>query len=255
MASTVQAVHDHDYQQQLHVDHVGLANKSPRGSSANSFRTVFVICSRPRPGFLKSNSKLQYIVSHRATIASAALPHTVTMNSSTLPSTTHAEMAGSTGATQPVHGTEPDAIRLADDVLEKMANNVDDIALITQEANASTSFEKKMTIGQAIRMYPKAAFFALTLSMSLVMEGYDTSLLGSFFGYPTFQEKFGHGPLPDGTYQLTASWQSGLQAGVQVRWSMMSFVVFYLPCIQISDTIPLDAGWRNPWPLGCWIGC
>jgi MFS transporter, SP family, general alpha glucoside:H+ symporter len=43
----------------------------------------------------------------------------------------------------------------------------------------------------------------------------DTSLLGSFYGYPTFQKKFGN-RLPDGTYQLTASWQSGLQAAVQV---------------------------------------
>ncbi|KAH9209811.1 hypothetical protein DL95DRAFT_427989 [Leptodontidium sp. 2 PMI_412] len=123
-------------------------------------------------------------------------------------------MAESTGVIRPVLDDDPDAIRLADDVLEKMANNVDNIALITQEANASTNFEKKMTIGQAIRMYPKAAFFALTLSVSLVIEGYETFLLGSFFGYPTFQEKFGHGPLPDGTYQLSASWQSGLQAGV-----------------------------------------
>jgi len=47
------------------------------------------------------------------------------------------------------------------------------------------------------------------------IEGYDTSLLGSFFGYPTFREKFGH-QLADGSYQLSASWQSGLQNGVQV---------------------------------------
>lgn len=141
------------------------------------------------------------------------------MNSSTLLSITHAEIAESSGVVRPVLDDDPDAIRLADDVLEKMANNVDNIALITQEANASTNFEKKMTIGQAIRMYPKAAFFALTLSVSLVIEGYETFLLGSFFSYPTFQEKFGHGPLPDGTYQLSASWQSGLQAGVQARQS------------------------------------
>lgn len=115
---------------------------------------------------------------------------------------------------------DTNAIHLEDDVLEKMVNHVENIAVVTQDARVSTQFEKNMTIGQAIKMYPKAAFFALTLSMSLVMEGYDTSLLGSFFGYPTFQKKFGKGPLEDGTYQLTASWQSGLQCAVQVSISM-----------------------------------
>jgi SP family general alpha glucoside:H+ symporter-like MFS transporter len=47
------------------------------------------------------------------------------------------------------------------------------------------------------------------------MEGYDTSLLGGFFAYPAFRERFGV-PVGDGSYQVTAPWQSGLQAGVQV---------------------------------------
>lgn len=55
----------------------------------------------------------------------------------------------------------------------------------------------------------------MVMSLSLIMEGYDTSLLGGFFGYPQFQRKFGE-PVGDGTYQLTATWQSGLQAAVQV---------------------------------------
>ncbi|KAI5462753.1 putative maltose permease [Mariannaea sp. PMI_226] len=97
-----------------------------------------------------------------------------------------------------------------------MANTVDNIAIITQDAHQAADFEKAMTIRQAIRMYPKAIFFSMILSLSLIMEGYDTSLLGSFFGYPSFQKKFGEGPLKDGSYQLTASWQSGLQNGVQV---------------------------------------
>lgn len=53
------------------------------------------------------------------------------------------------------------------------------------------------------------------MSLSLIMEGYDTSLLGNFFGYPAFQKKFGY-PTKKGDYQLSATWQSSLQAAVQV---------------------------------------
>lgn len=54
-----------------------------------------------------------------------------------------------------------------------------------------------------------------SLSMALIMEGYDTALLGNFYGLQQFNEKFGV-PVGDGTYQLTSSWQSGLQNGAQV---------------------------------------
>lgn len=111
---------------------------------------------------------------------------------------------------------EENAVRLDDAVLEKMANSVEDIGNLTQDAHQATEFERNMTFFQAVRMYPKASFFSMVLSLSLIMEGYDTALLGGFFGYPSFQKKFGHGPLADGTYQLTSSWQSGLQAGVQI---------------------------------------
>ena len=127
----------------------------------------------------------------------------------------HAEFAIS-DEIRPATTDEANLASLDDNVLQKMADGIKGIGNITQNALQSTELERDMTIGQAIRMYRKAAFFSFVLSLSLVMEGYDTSLLGSFFGYPAFQKKFGHGPLKDGTYQLSASWQSRLQNGVQV---------------------------------------
>lgn len=106
-------------------------------------------------------------------------------------------------------------VRLDDVVLKKMANEVENIGEITHDAYLATEFEKKMSFRQAFLMYPKATMFSFILSLSLIMEGYDTALLGGFFGYPAFQKRFGE-PVGDGTYQLTASWQSGLQNGVQV---------------------------------------
>ncbi len=107
------------------------------------------------------------------------------------------------------------AVRLNDDVMAKMAEGIDNFEAITSDAKLATEFERRMTIRQAIKMYPKATIFSVILSLSLVMEGYDTSLLGGFFGYPSFQKKFGTQIGPD-SYQLSAEWQSGLQNGVQV---------------------------------------
>lgn len=44
------------------------------------------------------------------------------------------------------------------------------------------------------------------------MEGFDLILISSLFGYPAFQRKFGH-LQPNGSYELTAAWQSGLSNG------------------------------------------
>ena len=43
--------------------------------------------------------------------------------------------------------------------------------------------EKDMTIRQAIRTYPMAIFWSLVISTCVIMEGYDTNLLGNFYAY------------------------------------------------------------------------
>ncbi|RYP60341.1 hypothetical protein DL771_010554 [Monosporascus sp. 5C6A] len=82
-------------------------------------------------------------------------------------------------------------------------------------AREATEREKNMTLLQSIKMYPKAIFFSMTLSLCIIMEGYDVQLLGNFYGLLQFRQKFGV-PLENGDWQLTASWQSGLQNGTQV---------------------------------------
>lgn len=111
--------------------------------------------------------------------------------------------------------TSQAAVHLDDAVLVKMAGSIENFADITRDAAAATEFERRMTFLEAVKLYPKPAIFSLIMSLSLVMEGYQTSALGNFFGFPAFQKKFGE-PLADGTYQLTATWQSSLQAAVQV---------------------------------------
>ena len=65
------------------------------------------------------------------------------------------------------------------------------------------------------------------------MEGYDLSLMGSFFGFPPFKNRYGTAPDPvDGGRLVTAPWQSGINNGVQVG----SIIGLYLNGI-VSDKI------------------
>ena len=70
--------------------------------------------------------------------------------------------------------------------------------------------EHNITPMQAVKAYPMALFWALMVSMCVVMEGYDTILIGNFYAYPTFARKYGSFSSSAGTYQLTAAWQAGL---------------------------------------------
>jgi len=67
-----------------------------------------------------------------------------------------------------------------------------------------------LTNWDAFKLFPKTILFSFIPSLAIIMEGYDTSLLGSFYAYPVFPQRFG--VLADnGTYQVTSQWQSGLQ--------------------------------------------
>ena len=102
-----------------------------------------------------------------------------------------------------------------DEVFCRMSHGVPNLAHLTQDAKAATAAEHAMSVRDALRLYPKAVFFSMLLSLALVMEGFDTSLIGAFFGLPQFQRRFGR-RLQNGTYQLTAAWMSGLQNGATV---------------------------------------
>jgi MFS transporter, SP family, general alpha glucoside:H+ symporter len=45
------------------------------------------------------------------------------------------------------------------------------------------------------------------ISTSIVMEGYDVTLLSSFYGYPTFRERYGEFLDAKNGYQISAEWQ------------------------------------------------
>lgn len=108
-----------------------------------------------------------------------------------------------------------DIARLDEKAAAKIASAVDNYKTLVQDASHATSREKSMGIIEALMTYPKAVLFAVGISLAIVMEGYDTMLLGNFYAQPAFQKKFGvcNGK---GECQLTSAWQTGLANGTQI---------------------------------------
>jgi MFS family permease len=96
--------------------------------------------------------------------------------------------------------------------------------------------------------------------MTVIMEGYDVTLLGSFYGYPMFRTKYGEWLNEDSGYQISSTWQQRFNCLAAVanivgalmngwataRWghrkvliaslawlSAFIFVVFFAPTIEI----------------------
>ena len=49
--------------------------------------------------------------------------------------------------------------------------------------------------------------------MSVIMEGYDTILIGSLYGYPAYKKQFGVYDAATKSYNLQGPWQSALGSG------------------------------------------
>lgn len=77
------------------------------------------------------------------------------------------------------------------------------------DAKEADDNERTMPLVKALKTYPKAAAWSLLVSTTLVMEGYDTAILGAFFALPIFKEKFGSQGA-DGSWEISVSWQVGL---------------------------------------------
>ncbi|KAI0124256.1 maltose permease MAL31 [Xylariales sp. AK1849] len=70
--------------------------------------------------------------------------------------------------------------------------------------------EHALTPRRAVKAYPMAIFWTLMVSMTVIMEGYDAVLIGNFFAYPAFAQKYGQYVDKHGHHQLSAAWQATL---------------------------------------------
>lgn len=110
--------------------------------------------------------------------------------------------------------------RINDESMRKLSTVNPAVVAEFQEAKDAANKEHELSIRDAIKLYPKALMFSIIFSTAVVMEGYDLSLTGSFFGFAPFKNYFGRVPDPEGDGMLvSAAWQSGIQNGVQVSIS------------------------------------
>ena len=54
----------------------------------------------------------------------------------------------------------------------------------------------------------------MAISSTIIMEGFDTLLIFSFFSFPAFREAYSV-PSGDGSFQIPASWQFGLPTAAE----------------------------------------
>jgi len=80
---------------------------------------------------------------------------------------------------------------------------------------AAAEVEHKLTFLQAMRKYKKAVMWSVIASMATIMESYDITIVGGFFAYPTFQQKYGV-QLPNGSWSIPSEWQVALKLGPNI---------------------------------------
>ncbi|KAK6352863.1 hypothetical protein TWF696_004863 [Orbilia brochopaga] len=80
---------------------------------------------------------------------------------------------------------------------------------VVDDGGFATEQEVRMTLKEGIKRYPYAIGWSMLLSCAIIMEGFDLVLIGNFFGYPEFNKKYGY-QQADGTYNISAKWQTSL---------------------------------------------
>jgi SP family general alpha glucoside:H+ symporter-like MFS transporter len=111
----------------------------------------------------------------------------------------------------------------------------------TSKQNEATKKEHDLSVKAAVNLYAKAIIFSLIFSFAVIMEGYYTSLIGTFFGFTPFLDRYGgqFDPQSPGSRIVSERWQSIITIGAQVS-SPSGF--FPLLCLQANiDTRYL--GW------------
>ncbi|KAK9453088.1 putative alpha-glucoside transport protein [Dipodascopsis uninucleata] len=78
-----------------------------------------------------------------------------------------------------------------------------------EEAKKAAEREHALGIVDALKAYPYAVLWSFIVSMTIIMEGYDTNLIGNFFAYPQFKEYYGN-YYPGLGREVSGPWQVAL---------------------------------------------
>ncbi|KAL2802977.1 general substrate transporter [Aspergillus granulosus] len=124
---------------------------------------------------------------------------------------------------------------------------------LIRQAQESDEADRKLTIRQALAKYKKAVFWAMFLSTSLIMEGYDLVLVTSFYGQTQFKERFGVYDTKSDQKLIPAEWQAGISnsalvgqlvglmanAICQDRFGCRRTMIFFMAWMTVVIFIPV----------------
>ena len=131
------------------------------------------------------------------------------------------------GSVSAAAGQADNVLNQKDETFRKMSVAVPNLAELTTDAKTAADTEKRMGFREGVRLYPMAIFFSFGLSLAVVMEGYDTWLLGNFYAMSAFAKKYGKpAGIVDGvqTYQVGVSWQNALGNGTATAQILGLFI-------------------------------
>ncbi|KIA75773.1 hypothetical protein HK57_00387 [Aspergillus ustus] len=104
-----------------------------------------------------------------------------------------------------------------EDIFSDLSAGIPSLQGLSSGARAATLAQQKMSLLTGIQLYPKAIAWSIVISSTIIMEGYDTTLLVSFFTFPVFKRKYGApDPSLPGNFEISSSWQSGLTSAAVV---------------------------------------
>ncbi|EOD45675.1 Sugar/inositol transporter [Neofusicoccum parvum] len=107
------------------------------------------------------------------------------------------------------HQEKADHVALDATEVRQMSVSHPHLDELTRDAANATHAEQSMSLWKGLKTYPYAVGWSVFLSTAIVMEGFDKVLINNLYAYAPFNKNFGV-QLADGTYQVTAAWQSAL---------------------------------------------
>ncbi|CZS99223.1 hypothetical protein WAI453_008301 [Rhynchosporium graminicola] len=84
------------------------------------------------------------------------------------------------------------------------------------EATHAIQLERDLSLKDTFKLYPRAIMFSFIISLAVIMEGYDTNLIGNLYTFPSFKERFGDEVDPEGGMLVSARWQTIIGNSTQV---------------------------------------
>ncbi|OAP64575.1 hypothetical protein AYL99_00547 [Fonsecaea erecta] len=96
-------------------------------------------------------------------------------------------------------------------------------AELLEKSKIATHNEHSLGVIEAVKLYPMAVIWASIFASSLVMVGYDSGLIYSFYALPAFVKKYGTNYGGDIGYEVSAKWQNVLGMGTPVGQFLGAF--------------------------------